>query len=53
MEWLAENWVAIVVFIAFIALHIFGHGGHGAHGGGEERSARNATARKKAGLHRH
>jgi len=32
MEWLAENWVWVLVGIAFIGLHLFGHGGHGGHG---------------------
>ena len=29
MEWLAQNWVWVLFFVAFIAMHIFGHGGHG------------------------
>lgn len=44
MQWLAENWVWIVVFVVFIGLHMFGHGGHGGGGGcgggGEERRRR-------------
>jgi hypothetical protein len=38
MDWLAENWFFVLLFIAFIAMHLFGHGhgghshgGHGAH----------------------
>ena len=33
MDWLAENWVGVLVFAAFIGMHLFGHGGHGGHGG--------------------
>ncbi|BAU49780.1 hypothetical protein SVA_3232 [Sulfurifustis variabilis] len=41
MQWIVDNWVWIVVFIAFVALHLFGHGGHGGHGGdGEEEAPR-------------
>jgi len=29
MEWLAENWIWLLVGIVFIGLHLFGHGGHG------------------------
>ena len=39
MDWLAQNWVWVLVFAAFIGMHLFGHGGHGGHGdrsGGEE-----------------
>ncbi|MFV2054820.1 MAG: DUF2933 domain-containing protein [Thiohalomonadales bacterium] len=32
MEWLAENWIWVVIGVAFIAMHIFGHGRHGGHG---------------------
>jgi len=33
MDWLAANWLWIVVGVAFVAFHMFGHGGHGGHGG--------------------
>jgi hypothetical protein len=33
MDWLAENWFFVLLFIAFIAMHLFGHG-HSGHGGG-------------------
>lgn len=33
MEWLAENWIWVLIGVAFVALHLFGHGGHGGHGG--------------------
>ncbi len=33
MEWLAQNWVWVVVFAVFIGMHLFGHGGHGGHSG--------------------
>jgi len=32
MDWLAENWVWVLIGIAFFAMHL-GHGGHGGHGG--------------------
>ncbi len=55
MQWIAENWVAIVVFIAFIALHFWGHGGHGGHGAGrsKEPPGRDAAARNRSSAHRH
>ena len=32
MEWLAENWVLVVVIGGMAAMHLFGHGhGHGGH----------------------
>ena len=34
MDWLAQNWVWVVVFAVFIGMHLFGHGGHGGRGGG-------------------
>lgn len=34
MQWLAENWIWVIVFAAMISMHVFGHGGHGGHGGG-------------------
>ncbi len=34
MEWLSQNWVWVLFFVAFVAMHMFGHGGHGGHGGG-------------------
>ena len=34
MDWLAQNWFWVVVFVAFMAMHMVGHGGHGGHGGG-------------------
>jgi len=33
MDWLAQNWVWVVVFVVFIGMHLFGHGGHGDRGG--------------------
>lgn len=32
MDWIFQNWVWMLFFVAFIAMHIFGHGGHGGHG---------------------
>ena len=37
MDWLAQNWVWVLVFAAFIGMHLFGHGGHGSHGGGGDQ----------------
>lgn len=37
MDWLAQNWLWVLVFVIFIGLHLFGHGGHGGHGGGHGR----------------
>lgn len=28
MDWLAENWFWVLIFILFIVMHMFGHGGH-------------------------
>jgi len=33
MEWLAENWFAVLIGILFVGMHMFGHGSHGGHGG--------------------
>lgn len=33
MDWLLQNWVWVLVFVAFIGMHLFGHGGHGGCGG--------------------
>ena len=33
MEWLAENWFAVLIGILFVGMHMFGHGSHGSHGG--------------------
>ncbi len=33
MDWLSQNWIWVVVFVAFIGMHLFGHGGHGGRGG--------------------
>tara|TARA_R110000868_G_scaffold321680_2_gene582681 strand:+ start:161 stop:328 length:168 start_codon:yes stop_codon:yes gene_type:complete len=48
MDWLAENWVWILVGIAFIALHFFGHGGHRAHQG-DGRTHRDTAAAQEDG----
>lgn len=40
MEWLANNWFWVLIFILFIGIHMFGHGGmHGGHGGHGRRSS--------------
>ena len=33
MEWISQNWVWVLFFVAFMVMHMFGHGGHGGHGG--------------------
>lgn len=33
MQWISQNWVWVLFFVAFIGMHLFGHGGHGGHGG--------------------
>lgn len=33
MDWLAQNWFWLVIFVLFIGMHLVGHGGHGGHGG--------------------
>lgn len=33
MNWLVQNWVWVLVFVAFIGMPLFGHGGRGRHGG--------------------
>jgi hypothetical protein len=33
MQWLADNWIWLVVIGGMVGMHMFGHG-HGAHGKG-------------------
>jgi len=42
MEWIAENWLLIVLIGGMLAMHLFGHGhgGHGGHSKGPRRSVR-------------
>lgn len=35
MEWLAANWIWVLIGVLFISTHLFGHGGHGKHEGHE------------------
>ena len=40
MQWLAENWLLVLLGGGMVAMHLFGHGhghghGHGGHGGGK------------------
>ncbi len=37
MEWLAENWLWVLIGILFVGMHMFGHGGHGGHGGNDRQ----------------
>lgn len=50
MDWLAQNWVWVVITVLFIGMHLFGHGGHGGHGehGGDGDDQRPAGG-KQAG----
>ncbi len=34
MEWLADNWMWVLLIGGFGAMHLFGHGRHGKGGGG-------------------
>ena len=47
MDWLAANWVWILIAVAFIGMHMFGHGGHGGHGGDDGRSNRGPSERRE------
>jgi hypothetical protein len=47
MQWLAENWIFLLIVVGMVAMHAFGHGGHGGHGDGEDKD------KDKAGTHRH
>lgn len=52
MEWLAENWFWLLVFLAFIGMHLgHGHGGHGGHGHGG-RGGHDAHEDGESGRHR-
>lgn len=44
MDWLADNWVLVLLVVAFIGVHFFMHGGHGSSSGGDAG---------KKGKHRH
>lgn len=39
MQWLAENWLLLLLVGGMAAMHLFGHGhgGHGGHGGHAHR----------------
>lgn len=43
MQWLAENWLVLLLFTGMLAMHLFGHG-HGSHGG-RGTSRRNSADR--------
>jgi hypothetical protein len=51
MDWVASNWIWVLIAIPFFAMHLFGHGGHGGHGGhddGEpERTGRRPDEKRK------
>lgn len=41
MNWLAANWLWIVIGVAFVVFHLVGHRGHGGHG--SDRSKANSA----------
>ena len=46
MEWLAENWIFVLLVGGMGAMHLFGHG-HGGHGGHKHgKAAKRETARE-------
>ena len=57
MEWLAQNWIWLVVFVLFIGMHLFGHGGrggHGSHGGcGGSENEQPPSGEKRSQGHQH
>ena len=54
MQWLSQNWIWVLVFVAFIAMHMFGHGGHGGCGGGHRHGKQNAEPTdEKTATHQH
>lgn len=36
MQWLAENWLTLLLVVGMLAVHLFGHG-HGRHRVGRQR----------------
>lgn len=54
MDWLAQNWVWVIILVAFVGLHLFGHGGHGGHGEDDEpRRPTDKPRRASPGGHQH
>ena len=56
MEWLAQNWLWVLIGILFVVMHLFGHGGHGGHGGHSSHSEGDAPDKpspKKSSGHQH
>ena len=47
MQWLAENWVFLLVIVGMVAMHLFGHGGHGGHSGGRRENADRDTRKDR------
>ena len=47
MQWLAENWIFLLIVVGMVAMHAFGHGGHGGRRDGEDKD------KDKTGTHRH
>lgn len=46
MQWLAENWLLVLLGGGMVAMHLFGHG-HGGHGGGKGGGSRGGCGPKK------
>lgn len=53
MDWLAQNWVWVLVFAAFIAMHLFGHGGHGGGCGGRHQPPTKPPGKDRPQGHQH
>ena len=51
MDWISQNWVWVLFFVAFMAMHMFGHGGHAGHAGhgGDRAEDDGAPAPRPAG----
>ena len=47
MNWLAANWLWIVIGVAFVAFHLVGHRGHGGHGSDQSKADPAGSARTK------
>lgn len=52
MDWLSQNWVWVLVFVAFIGMHLFGHGGHGGHGRHGDDEPRRPSGGEQPGMDR-
>jgi hypothetical protein len=48
MQWVAENWIVLLLVGGMIAMHLFGHG-HGHAGRGKHKSKNNAKTDDTSG----